>query len=64
MFLKKPDPHDEAIMILKDQMSAPPPQVDQIYNLFTDKLTALKSYELKCCIVLSVSFSIIIAVNS
>uniref|UniRef100_A0A673IR59 Unconventional myosin-XV-like n=1 Tax=Sinocyclocheilus rhinocerous TaxID=307959 RepID=A0A673IR59_9TELE len=26
VFLKKPDPHDEAIMILKDQMSAPPPQ--------------------------------------
>uniref|UniRef100_A0A671S2H3 Unconventional myosin-XV-like n=1 Tax=Sinocyclocheilus anshuiensis TaxID=1608454 RepID=A0A671S2H3_9TELE len=26
VFLKKPDPHDEAMMILKDQMSAPSPQ--------------------------------------
>uniref|UniRef100_A0A8C2G385 Myosin XVAa n=1 Tax=Cyprinus carpio TaxID=7962 RepID=A0A8C2G385_CYPCA len=26
VFSKKPDPHDEAMMILKDQMSAPPPQ--------------------------------------
>lgn len=27
MFTKKPDPHDEAMLILKDQMSAPPQQV-------------------------------------
>ncbi|XP_045569378.1 proline-rich receptor-like protein kinase PERK7, partial [Salmo salar] len=26
MFVKKPDPHDEAMYILKDQMSNPPPQ--------------------------------------
>ncbi|KAK6329446.1 hypothetical protein J4Q44_G00014240 [Coregonus suidteri] len=26
MFMKKPDPHDEAMDILKDQMANPPPQ--------------------------------------
>ncbi|XP_055047421.2 unconventional myosin-XV [Misgurnus anguillicaudatus] len=31
VFLKKPDPHDEAMMILKDQMSAPPPQRKKVY---------------------------------
>lgn len=30
VFVKKPDPHDEAMMILKDQMNAPPTQVDQL----------------------------------
>ncbi|XP_067238478.1 unconventional myosin-XV isoform X1 [Chanodichthys erythropterus] len=32
VFLKKPDPHDEAILILKDQMSAPPPQRKKTYT--------------------------------
>ncbi|XP_057203153.1 unconventional myosin-XV [Triplophysa rosa] len=31
VFLKKPDPHDEAMMILKDQMSAPPAQRKKVY---------------------------------
>lgn len=30
VFVKKPDPHDEAMMILKDQMNSPPTQVDQL----------------------------------
>ncbi|KAK3532493.1 hypothetical protein QTP86_018529 [Hemibagrus guttatus] len=32
VFVKKPDPHDEAMMILKDQMNAPPTQRKKIYS--------------------------------
>ncbi|XP_073801014.1 unconventional myosin-XV isoform X2 [Danio rerio] len=32
VFSKKPDPHDEAMMILKDQMSAPPQQRKKTYT--------------------------------
>lgn len=32
VFLRKPDPHDEAILILKDQMSAPPSQPKKTYT--------------------------------
>ncbi|XP_027004193.2 unconventional myosin-XV [Tachysurus fulvidraco] len=32
VFIKKPDPHDEAMMILKDQMNAPPTQRKKIYS--------------------------------
>lgn len=30
VFVKKPDPHDEAMIILKDQMNAPPTQVNHL----------------------------------
>lgn len=30
-FVRKPDPHDEAMLILKDQMSAPPQQVEHSF---------------------------------
>ncbi|KAB5531005.1 hypothetical protein PHYPO_G00135900 [Pangasianodon hypophthalmus] len=32
VFVKKPDPHDEAMMILKDQMNAPPTQRKKTYS--------------------------------
>ncbi|KAG7316984.1 hypothetical protein KOW79_019282 [Hemibagrus wyckioides] len=32
VFVKKPDPHAEAMMILKDQMNAPPTQRKKIYS--------------------------------
>ncbi|XP_039542942.1 unconventional myosin-XV isoform X2 [Pimephales promelas] len=32
VFLRKPDPHDEAMLILKDQMSAPPSQQKKTYT--------------------------------
>ncbi|XP_022539080.2 unconventional myosin-XV isoform X1 [Astyanax mexicanus] len=32
VFVKKPDPHDEAMLILKDQMSSPPPQQKKRYG--------------------------------
>lgn len=39
--MKKPDPHDEAMMILKDQMNAPPTQVDQLSAAWISHLTPL-----------------------
>ncbi|XP_076864017.1 unconventional myosin-XV [Brachyhypopomus gauderio] len=35
VFVKKPDPHDEAMMILKDQMRSPPPQRKKTYGTAT-----------------------------
>ncbi|XP_037391428.1 unconventional myosin-XV [Pygocentrus nattereri] len=32
VFVKKPDPHHEALMILKDQMSSPPPRQKKTYG--------------------------------
>ncbi|KAF7691114.1 unconventional myosin-XV isoform X1 [Silurus meridionalis] len=32
VFFKKPDPHDEALLILKDQMNAPPTQQKKTYT--------------------------------
>ncbi|KAL7829701.1 hypothetical protein AOLI_G00305860 [Acnodon oligacanthus] len=32
VFVKKPDPHDEALMILKDQMNSPPPRQKKTYG--------------------------------
>ncbi|TRY59058.1 hypothetical protein DNTS_008381 [Danionella cerebrum] len=40
VFLKKPDPHDEAMMILKDQMSAPPPPRKKTYAPVTPTSSA------------------------
>lgn len=41
MFVKKPDPHDEAMIILKDQLTAPPTQVDQLTAASIRHFTAL-----------------------
>ncbi|XP_062386970.1 unconventional myosin-XV [Sardina pilchardus] len=32
VFTRRPDPHDEAMLILKDQMASPPPQRKKIYG--------------------------------
>ncbi|XP_036422587.1 unconventional myosin-XV isoform X1 [Colossoma macropomum] len=32
VFVKKPDPHDEAMLILKDQMNSPPPRQKKTYG--------------------------------
>ncbi|KTF71391.1 hypothetical protein cypCar_00046637 [Cyprinus carpio] len=42
VFLKKPDTHDEAMMILKDQMSAAPPQRKKTY---TPASSSAKEYD-------------------
>uniref|UniRef100_A0A9J7WWJ1 Myosin XVAa n=1 Tax=Cyprinus carpio carpio TaxID=630221 RepID=A0A9J7WWJ1_CYPCA len=44
VFSKKPDPHDEAMMILKDQMSAPPPQRKKTYTPVSPSSSA-KEYD-------------------
>ncbi|XP_031432976.1 unconventional myosin-XV-like [Clupea harengus] len=39
-FVRKPDPHDEAMLILKDQMSAPPQQRKKTYGPSSSSATA------------------------
>lgn len=51
MFVKKPDPHDEAMEILKDQMANPPKPVQTliVLNIYTPMITRrLKDHHYFC----------------
>lgn len=52
MFVKKPDPHDEAMEILKDQMANPPKPVctPMVLNTYTPTATHKLKYRHYFCI--------------